>query len=71
MAIGDHCRHHAPSVEKCPKWTAADPDPPAWYDKAAFERLVAAMIGKDREHGTDRPVRDFVRNFAGLRARPS
>ena len=52
---------------ECPKWTAAEPDPPHWYDIEAFERLVGACVAKDRDQGTDRPLRDFLRGFAGLR----
>ncbi len=33
----------------------------------AFEKLVAAIIAKDRDNGTDRPLRDFLRQFAGLK----
>ncbi len=51
----------------CPKWTAADPDPPHWYDIEAFERLVGASIAKDRDQGTDRSLRDFLQGFAGLK----
>lgn len=55
------------SVGSCPKWTAADPDPPHWYGIEAFERLIGASIAKDREHGTDRTLRDFLQGFAGLK----
>jgi hypothetical protein len=55
------------TADRCPKWTAANPDPPAWYDLSAFERLLGAMIAKDRQHNTERPLRDFLRRFAGLK----
>ncbi len=55
------------TAEVCRKWTAAEADPPGWHDLASLERLVSACIVKDREDGTDRLLRDFVRQFAGLR----
>ncbi|MHB8956042.1 MAG: ATP-binding protein [Pirellulaceae bacterium] len=54
------------TASECPKWTAAEPDPPHWYDIEAFERLVGACIAKDRTQGTDRSLPDFLRGFAGL-----
>lgn len=55
------------TVEFCPKWTAAEPDPPGWHDIESFERLVGAAIQKDRSEGSDRRLRDFLRQFAGLK----
>jgi DNA topoisomerase VI subunit B len=53
--------------ETCPKWTAAEPDPPGWHNVESFERLVGACIVNDRQLGQDRPLRDFLRGFAGLK----
>lgn len=53
--------------EQCTKWTSAHPDPPAWYDLPAFERLVASCVHKDRQNGDDRPLGKFLATFAGLR----
>ena len=64
-AFGKSCRWER-TEDSCGKWTAAEADPPAWYDQESFERLLAACIAKDRDNGTDRPLRDFVRGFAGL-----
>jgi hypothetical protein len=44
------------------KWLPSDPTPPCWYDKARFERLLAAYAN---ENG-DRTVREFVSEFRGL-----
>ena len=63
--FGDSFRWERTS-NKCGKWTAAEADPPAWYDQESFERLLGACIAKDRENEADRPLRDFLRGFAGL-----
>ncbi len=55
------------TADRCGKWTAAEPEPPGWHDQASFERLVGASISKDRKTGQDRLVRDFIRQFAGLK----
>ena len=49
------------TTDSCPKWTAREPEPAAWYDQAAFERLIGACINKDLAAGRDRLLRDFVR----------
>jgi hypothetical protein len=55
-----------PTAEICTKWTAAQADPPAWYDLESFERLAGVMISKDKAHKTDRSLREFLRGgFAG------
>jgi DNA topoisomerase VI subunit B len=54
------------TANECPKWSAANPDPPAWHDIESFERLAGRCISKDRESGEDRPLREFVKEFAGL-----
>jgi len=49
-----------------PTWhrrPACAPPSPHWYDRERFERLIAVYVA----HGKgDRPVRDFVAEFAGL-----
>jgi hypothetical protein len=47
------------------KWRPADPSPAAWYDAEAFNRLIAACIADDQDHGRDRLVREFVAEFRG------
>lgn len=64
-AFGGSCSWDR-TVSECKKWTAAEPDPPRWYDIEGFERLVGACIAKDRDTDADRSVRDFLRGFAGL-----
>lgn len=61
------CHEWPRTSEKINKWTPASPEPPCWYNLEAFERLVGASISRDRENGTNRPLRDFLRQFAGLR----
>jgi hypothetical protein len=48
------------------KPTAADKLVPAWYDLAAFRRLVFSHAGAARSGARDVPVGEFVRSFAGL-----
>jgi len=67
LTLDGEVRTWSPTTTTCPKWTAAQPDPPAWYDLESFERLAGAMIAKDRLVGADRPLRDFLRRFAGLK----
>lgn len=55
------------TVDRCPKWTAAEPEPAGWHDLESFERLVGACIAKDRDTGRNRLLRDFVKTFAGLK----
>ncbi len=62
----DHDYHRHRTVDRIPKWSPKDPDPPAWYDEESFERLLAATMKADRDCGGDRSVRDFVKGFAGL-----
>jgi len=48
------------------KWRPSDPTSPHWYGQEHFERLVAAYIAHDQDHGTDRSVRELVKEFRGL-----
>ena len=50
------------------KWRACDFTSAHWYDRAAFERYMAAHIKRDQEQGrSGRTVRDFIRELRGLR----
>lgn len=57
----------ARTTDVCGKWTAAEAEPPGWHDLDSFNRLVGACISKDRSQGRDRLLRDFVRQFSGLK----
>ena len=48
------------------KWRPNDPPPAAWYDVESFNRLIAAYVANDQDHGRDRTVRDFIEEFRGL-----
>jgi len=48
------------------KWRPSDPAPAAWYDAESFNRLIAAYVAHDQDHGRDRTVRDFIAEFRGL-----
>ena len=48
------------------KWRPNDPAPAAWYDDESFNRLIAAYVANDQDHGRDRTVRDFIEEFRGL-----
>jgi hypothetical protein len=49
------------------KWGPADPTSAHWYDAARLERLMAAYIARDQDHGRNpRTVREFVSEFRGL-----
>ncbi len=50
------------------KWKPRDPTSPHWYSSEDFERLLAAYISYDQDRGTDRYVRDVVKEFRGLSA---
>ena len=47
------------------KWRPSDPVPAAWYDHESFDRLIAACVADDQDHGRDRMVREFVAEFRG------
>ena len=48
------------------KWTPSTPTPPHWYELDKFERLLAATIANDDSQGEDRPIREFIAEFAGF-----
>lgn len=48
------------------KWRPSDPTSAHWYDADRFARYMAAHIARDRDHGVDRTVRDFIRELRGL-----
>jgi DNA topoisomerase VI subunit B len=48
------------------KWRPSDPTPAHWYDAARLERLIAAHITDDEDHGRTRTVREFISEFRGL-----
>ena len=52
-----------PIDPKCAKWLSRDPTSPHWYDVERLERLIAAYINDGKG---DRPIREFVAEFAGL-----
>lgn len=64
--FGDRSIHQR-STQTITKWTARNPDPAHWYDLPTFENLLAASIQLDRQRGQSRTVREFVRQFAGLK----
>ena len=50
------------------KWKPSDPTSPHWYGPEHFERLIAAYVAHDQDHGRERMVREFVSEFRGLSA---
>ena len=48
------------------KWGPSEPTSAHWYQPAHFERLLSAYISYDQDRGTDRLVRDLIREFRGL-----
>jgi DNA topoisomerase VI subunit B len=48
------------------KWRPSDPAPAAWYDPESFNRLIAACVAHDQDHGRDRTVREFIAEFRGF-----
>jgi DNA topoisomerase VI subunit B len=48
------------------KWRPSDPTSPHWYKPEHLERLVAAYLAHDEDHGRERTVREFVEEFRGL-----
>jgi hypothetical protein len=49
------------------KWLPRYPTSAHWYDEARLERYLGAHVAYDRDHGRNRPVRDFINEFRGLR----
>ncbi|WP_145376934.1 hypothetical protein [Symmachiella dynata] len=48
------------------KWKPNQPTSPHWYGQSHLERLIAAYVTHDRDHGTDRTIAEFVSEFDGL-----
>ena len=59
-------RRFEASDPKWKKWEASDPTSAHWYSREQFERLIAAYIKHDQDHGQSRTVREFVSTFRGL-----
>jgi DNA topoisomerase VI subunit B len=55
------------SSDSIDKWTAKNPDPSQWYDLDSFKNLIASCIQHDRQRSESRTVREFIRQFAGLK----
>ena len=47
------------------KWRPSEAAPAAWYDAESFNRLIAACVADDQDHGRDRTVREFIAEFRG------
>ena len=61
----------AVTAAACPKWVASEPTCSHWYTPQTFERLVSAYVINDRGRNEDRSVRELVKEFRGLTARPN
>lgn len=48
------------------KWKPSDPTSAHWYRPSDLERLIAAYVTHDRDHGRARTVREFIAEFRGL-----
>jgi DNA topoisomerase VI subunit B len=48
------------------KWKPSDPTSPHWYQPEHLERLIAAYLAHDQDHGRIRLVREFISEFRGL-----
>jgi hypothetical protein len=57
---------YEPTDSAWKRWRPSEPAPPHWYDLDRFERLVAAMVQRDRQQGRVRTVRELVATFRGL-----
>ncbi len=54
------------TTRKWVKWLPSEPTSPHWYRLEEFERLISAYISYDQDHGSDRSVRELVKEFRGL-----
>lgn len=63
--FGEWWSHDATST-KWPKWKPSDPTSAHWYQPKQLERLIAAYVAHDADHGHDRTVRELVSEFRGL-----
>ena len=48
------------------KWRPSDPTSAHCYDAQRLERLAAAYVADDQDHGRSRTVREFIAEFRGL-----
>lgn len=48
------------------KWLPSEPTSPHWYSLDDLERLVSAYVAYDQDRGSDRSVRQLVKEFRGL-----
>jgi DNA topoisomerase VI subunit B len=56
-----------PTNSSWEKWKPSDPIPAHWYTTDRFQRLIAACVNRDIDHGDRvRLVRDFIGDFRGL-----
>ena len=56
-----------PSAAVWNKWRPSDPLPAHWFTPERLQRLIAAHVARDREHGAVRSVRNFIaETFHGL-----
>ncbi len=49
------------------KWLPCYPTSIWWYALESFERLIAAYVAHDDEHGRNRTVREFIKEFDGMK----
>jgi DNA topoisomerase VI subunit B len=63
--FGERCETAATEPE-WGKWRPSYPTSPHWYGPDNLERLAAANIAFDADHGRERTVREFVAEFRGL-----
>jgi hypothetical protein len=65
-SAGEEDEVYEPTNTAWKRWKPSEPTPPHWYDLDRLERLVAAMIQRDRQLGRVRTVRELVASFRGL-----
>jgi hypothetical protein len=67
VAIGDFSRTWNATDPGWRKWTPGSATPIHWYTAERLVRLVQATIHADRtRHGSSRPAREFLAQFAGM-----
>ena len=62
----DATRSGAASDPAWQKWRPSDPTSAHWYDRARFERYIAAHLARDEDLGRRRLVREFIAEFRGM-----
>jgi hypothetical protein len=67
-SAGEEGKVYEPTNTAWTRWKPSEPTPPHWYTLDRLERLVAAMIQRDRQLGLGRVrmVRELVATFRGL-----